>query len=40
MVADIVPVTLPRPRAPETKVDPRFTELVQLIGRKIGLLYV
>jgi len=40
MVADVVEVTLPRPRAPETKVDPRFTGLVQLIGRKIGLLYV
>jgi NitT/TauT family transport system ATP-binding protein len=39
-VADSVEVTLPRPRAPETKVDPRFTALVQLIGRKIGLLYV
>jgi len=40
VVADIVEVTLPRPRAPETKLDPRFTQLVQLIGRKIGLLYV
>jgi NitT/TauT family transport system ATP-binding protein len=40
MVADIVPVALPRPRAPETKLDPQFTELVRLIGRKIGLLYV
>jgi NitT/TauT family transport system ATP-binding protein len=40
MVAAIVQVGLPRPRAPETKLDPRFTELVQLIGRKIGLLYV
>ncbi len=40
IVADIVEVTLPRPRAPETKLDPRFTQLVQLIGRKIGLLYV
>ena len=40
MVADIVEVTLPRPRTPETKLDPRFTQLVQLIGRKIGLLYV
>ncbi len=40
MVADIVRVTLPRPRAPETKLDPRFIETVQLIGRKIGLLYV
>ena len=39
-VADVVEVMLPRPRAPETKLDPRFTELVQLIGRKIGLLYV
>ncbi len=40
MVADVVEVKLPRPRVPETKLDPRFTELVQLIGRKIGVLYV
>jgi NitT/TauT family transport system ATP-binding protein len=40
MVADVVAVTLPRPRAPETKLDPRFQELVQVIGRKIGLLYI
>jgi NitT/TauT family transport system ATP-binding protein len=40
MVAGIVEVTLPRPRAPETKLDPHFTELVQRIGRKIGVLYV
>jgi NitT/TauT family transport system ATP-binding protein len=39
-VADVVAVTLPRPRAPETKLDPRFHELVQTIGRKIGLLYM
>jgi hypothetical protein len=35
-----VSVTLPRPRQPETKLDPRFQELVQIIGRKIGLLYI
>ncbi len=40
MVADVVSVTLPRPRQPETKLDPRFQELVQIIGRKIGLLYI
>ena len=40
MVADIVEVKLPRPRPPETKLDPRFTEFIQLIGRKIGVLYV
>ena len=40
MVADVVSVTLPRPRAPETKLDPHFHEFVQIIGRKIGLLYI
>jgi hypothetical protein len=25
---------------PETKLDPRFTECVRMIGRKIGLLYI
>jgi len=40
MVADIVDVNLPRPRTPETKLDPRFSERVQVIGRKIGLLYI
>jgi NitT/TauT family transport system ATP-binding protein len=40
MVAQIVDVPLPRPRAPETKLDPRFVELVQVIGRHIGLLYI
>jgi NitT/TauT family transport system ATP-binding protein len=40
MVADVVSVTLPRPRAPETKLDPLFHEFVQIIGRKIGLLYI
>jgi NitT/TauT family transport system ATP-binding protein len=40
MVADIIDVKLPRPRMPETKLDPRFTECVRIIGRKIGLLYI
>ena len=40
MVADIVEVDLPRPRMPETKLDPRFSACVQAIGRKIGLLYI
>jgi len=40
MVADIVPVMLPRPRQPETKLDAGFRELVQVIGRKIGVLYI
>jgi hypothetical protein len=40
MVADIVCVTLPRPRQPETKLDPRFREFVQIIGRRIGVLYI
>jgi NitT/TauT family transport system ATP-binding protein len=40
MVADIMTVKLPRPRLPETKLDPGFGEYVQTIGRKIGLLYI
>jgi NitT/TauT family transport system ATP-binding protein len=40
MVADIIDVKLPRPRIPETKLDPRFIESVRMIGRKIGLLYI
>jgi len=40
MVAEIVEVSLPRPRMPETKLDPRFAACVQAIGRKIGLLYI
>jgi NitT/TauT family transport system ATP-binding protein len=40
MIADIIDVELPRPRMPETKLDPRFTECVRMIGRKIGLLYI
>jgi len=39
-IADIVTIGLPRPRRPEMKLLPRFTELVQLIGRKIGLAYI
>ena len=39
-VADVVQVVLPRPRLPETKLDPRYSEFVQIIGRKIGLLYI
>ena len=40
MIADIIDVKLSRPRIPETKLDPRFTECVRMIGRKIGLLYI
>ena len=40
MVADIIDVKLPRPRIPETKLDPRFIESVRMIGREIGLLYI
>jgi NitT/TauT family transport system ATP-binding protein len=40
MVADVVHVTLPRPRLPESKLDARYSELIQVIGRKIGLLYM
>ena len=39
-ILEIVDVKLPRPRMPETKLDPRFTECVRMIGRKIGLLYI
>ena len=39
-VAEIIEVGLPRPRMPETKLDPRFSECVRMIGRKIGLLYI
>jgi NitT/TauT family transport system ATP-binding protein len=40
MIADIVEIDLPRPRLGETRVSPRFNELVQVIGRKIGLKYI
>jgi len=40
MIADIVEIDLPRPRLAETRISPRFNELVQVIGRKIGLKYI
>jgi len=40
MIADIVEIDLPRPRLAEIRVSPRFNELVQVIGRKIGLKYI
>lgn len=40
MIADIVEIDLPRPRLGETRVSPRFNELVQVIGRLIGLKYI
>ncbi len=40
MIADTVEIDLPRPRLAETRVSPHFTELVQVIGRKIGLKYI
>jgi NitT/TauT family transport system ATP-binding protein len=40
MIADIVEIDLPRPRLAEIRVSPRFNELVQAIGRKIGLKYI
>lgn len=39
-IAAIVEVDLPRPRLAEVRVSARFTELVQVIGRKIGLEYI
>jgi NitT/TauT family transport system ATP-binding protein len=39
-VLEIVPVTLPRPRAPELRVSPEFMQVVDHIGRRIGLEYV
>jgi NitT/TauT family transport system ATP-binding protein len=39
-VLEIVPVMLPRPRAPELRVSPEFMQVVDHIGRRIGLEYV
>jgi NitT/TauT family transport system ATP-binding protein len=39
-VLEIVPVMLPRPRAPEIRVSPEFMQVVDHIGRRIGLEYV
>jgi len=39
-VLEIVPVMLPRPRAPELRVSPEFMQIVDHIGRRIGLEYV
>ncbi len=39
-IADILTIDLRRPRAPDLKLNPRFTELVQVIGKKIGLAYI
>src|SRR6516225_5715417 len=39
-LAGVIEVGLPRPRTPETKLDPRFVECVRTIGRSIGLLYI
>jgi NitT/TauT family transport system ATP-binding protein len=38
-VLEIVDVRLPRPRTPETRVSREFNEIVDHIGRKIGLEY-
>jgi NitT/TauT family transport system ATP-binding protein len=40
MIAEVIDVDLPRPRLPETKLDPHFGECVRTIGRRIGLLYI
>jgi NitT/TauT family transport system ATP-binding protein len=39
-VADVIDVDLPRPRTAEDRISPRFLELVQAIGRRIGLEYL
>jgi NitT/TauT family transport system ATP-binding protein len=39
-VLDIVPVPLPRPRTPEMRVSREFIDIVDHIGRRIGLEYV
>lgn len=39
-VIEIVKVTLPRPRTAEMRVSEEFMELVERIGRRIGLEYV
>jgi NitT/TauT family transport system ATP-binding protein len=39
-VLEIVPVALPRPRTPDMRVSPTFMEIVDRIGRRIGLEYV
>ena len=40
MIADIVEIDLPHSRLAEIRVSPRFNELVQVIGHKIGLKYI
>lgn len=39
-VLEIVPVALPRPRTPDMRVSSIFVEIVDHIGRRIGLEYV
>jgi NitT/TauT family transport system ATP-binding protein len=38
-VAEVVAIDLPRPRAAATRLDPRFTALVERIGRLLGIDY-
>jgi NitT/TauT family transport system ATP-binding protein len=38
-VAELIAVDLPRPRAAATRLDPRFTALVERIGRLLGIDY-
>jgi NitT/TauT family transport system ATP-binding protein len=38
-VADVVTVDLPRPRTAATRIAPRFAELVERIGRLLGIDY-
>jgi NitT/TauT family transport system ATP-binding protein len=39
-ILDVVPISLPRPRAPRVRVSADFMEIVDRIGRSIGLEYV
>jgi len=39
-IADIIDIGLPRPRTPEMRLSPEFTECVREVGKTIGLQYL
>jgi NitT/TauT family transport system ATP-binding protein len=39
-IADIIEIGLPRPRTPEMRLSPEFTECVRAVGKTIGLQYL